>query len=114
MGNMGGIFGVLGVGCAIYIFYALYKLKSTGDITSSVLLPKDIDPKKCKDKAAYIKAVTPKMIALGISTLIYGLTDLCETYVMPVGKFFWVVLVIVFVILIWFATSVSKLNKTYF
>lgn len=114
MTDMGGIFGILGVACGVYILYALFKLKKTGEITGSILLPKDVDPKKCKDKEAYIKAVTPKMAALGIVTLIYGLADLCNTYVRPIGNFFWAVLIAVFAVLIWFATSVSKLNKTYF
>lgn len=114
MQNMGGIFGILGVGCGLYIFYALYKLKSTGDITSSILLPKDVNPKTCKDKDGYIKAVAPKMAILGISTIIYGLMDLCETFVMSTGNFFWIVLVLVFVVLIWFSVTVFKLNKTYF
>lgn len=114
MQNMGGIFGILGVGCGIYIFYALYKLKTNGDITSSILLPKDVNPKSCKDKEGYIKAVTPKMAILGASTILYGLMDLCESFVMSTGYFFWIVLVLVLAVLVWFSVTISRLNKTYF
>ena len=46
---MESIFGLFGLGCGLYCLYGYYLLKFKGEICSSILLPKDVNPKKCKD-----------------------------------------------------------------
>ena len=110
MDNMGGLFGFIGLACGIYVFYALYQMKTTGEINTTILLPKTANPKKCKDKDAYIKAVSPRMIVLGVSAILYGTVDLVGIS----GAVLWAVLILFMAVLIWFGVTTSKLNKTYF
>lgn len=112
--SMGGLFGVIGIVCGIYIFYAWFQMKQTGEINKTILLPKSVNPKKCKNKDAYIKAVSPKLLILGAAAVFYGAVDLCCGYMtVPVGLF-WAAIIVFLAALIWFAVSISKLNKTYF
>ena len=50
---MESIFGLFGLGCGLYCLYGYYLLKFKGEICSSILLPKDVNPKKCKDFRGY-------------------------------------------------------------
>ena len=115
MTDMGSIFGIIGVACGLYIFYAVFRMKTEGIINETILVPKNTDMKKCKDKAAYIREAVPKMIVLGVVVLIYGCVDLYNSYVQPIGNgIFWTVLILLLVAIVWFGLSVSKMNKKYF
>lgn len=112
--SMGGLFGVIGLACGAYIFYAWFKMKKTGEINRTILLPRSENPKKCKNRDAYIKAVSPKMLILGVAAVFYGAVDLCCSYMTVPVALFWTAIGVFLAALIWFAASVSKLNKTYF
>ena len=43
---MESIFGLFGLGCGLYCLYGYYLLKFKGEICSSILLPKDVNPEK--------------------------------------------------------------------
>ena len=53
MNGMEGIFGIIGIGAGLYSLYAWFQLKFKGIINTSILVPKDTNIKKCKDKEAY-------------------------------------------------------------
>lgn len=110
MDSMSGFFGFIGIACGAYVLYALFMMKSSGEINTTILLPKTIDPKKCKDKKAYINAVSPKMIILGVASLVYGIVDTCGVS----GYVFYAVIGIFLVVVCWFAYTVLRLNKKYF
>ena len=52
MNGMEGIFGIIGIGAGLYSLYAWFQLKFKGIINTSILVPKDTNIKKCKDKEA--------------------------------------------------------------
>ncbi len=60
MNGMEGIFGIIGIGAGLYSLYAWFQLKFKGIINTSILVPKDTNIKKCKDKEAYRAAAGPK------------------------------------------------------
>lgn len=110
MDTMGGFFGFLGLACGIYVLYAWYQMKTTGEINATILLPKSENPNRCKDKKAYIQAVLPKLLVLGISAVAYGVIDIIGVE----GTALWVVLAVFMAILLWFGVTTSKLYKKYF
>lgn len=115
MGDIGGIIGLIGLVCGLYVFYALYRMKSDGKIPASVLLPRDTNPEKCKDKKAYIREVTPRMAVLGASAVLYGAVDLYNSYVGEIAQvLFWAVLILVLAVLVWFGITVKKINQKYY
>ena len=114
MDGMEGIFGIIGVGAGLYSLYAWFQLKYKGIINTSILVPKDTNEKKCKDKKAYMTASGPKLFVLAVGLILYGAEDLYNTYVQSTGYLFWIMLVLVLVVLVWFAWTVKKLNAKYF
>lgn len=115
MTDMGSIFGFIGVACGLYIFYAVFKMKTAGEINETILVPKNKDVRKCRDKAAYIGEAVPKMCVLGAVVLLYGCVDLYSSFVQPVGKgLFWAVMLLLLAAIVWFGASVSRMNKKYF
>lgn len=110
MDTMGSLFGFIGLACGLYVLYAWYQMKTSGEINATILLPRSENPNKCKDKKAYIQAVLPKMLVLGIAAIIYGVIDIMGIE----GVALWAVLAVFMVILIWFGVTTSKLYKKYF
>ena len=90
MNGMEGIFGIIGIGAGLYSLYAWFQLKFKGIINTSILVPKDTNIKKCKDKEAYRAAAGPKLLVLAVVLILYGAEDLYNTYVQSTGKLFWV------------------------
>ena len=80
MNGMEGIFGIIGIGAGLYSLYAWFQLKFKGIINTSILVPKDTNIKKCKDKEAYRAAAGPKLLALAVVLILYGAEDLCDTF----------------------------------
>ena len=114
MNGMEGIFGIIGIGAGLYSLYAWFLLKFKGIINTSILVRKDSNIMKCKDKEAYRAAAGPKLLVLAVVLILYGAEDLYNTYVQSTGKLFWVMLVLVLAVLVWFAWTVKKLNAKYF
>lgn len=110
MDNMGGIFGFIGIASGAYVLYAWYQMKTMKEINRTILLPKTVDPKKCKDKEAYMKEASPKMLVLAAAAIVYGVTDTMKVTGVPL----WTALLILFAVLIWFGVSTAKMNKKYF
>ena len=81
MNGMEGIFGIIGIGAGLYSLYAWFQLKFKGIINTSILVPKDTNIKKCKDKEAYRAAAGPKLLVLAVVLILYGAEDLYNTYV---------------------------------
>ena len=86
MNGMEGIFGIIGIGAGLYSLYAWFQLKFKGIINTSILVPKDTNIKKCKDKEAYRAAAGPKLLVLAVVLILYGAEDLYNTYVMGIKE----------------------------
>lgn len=111
---MNGIFGILALGCGIYCLYGYYMLKFKKEINKSILLPKDVDVKKCKDLEGYCKEAQYPILLLGVVTTLYGASDLYNSYVGGADMLFIVMLVLLFVALVAFVVLIRKCNKKYF
>ena len=78
------------------------------------MLPKDEDPKRCKDVEAYIKMTSAQLLLVGILLAVYGVLELINTYVASIAIPVFVAIVLVMAALIWFAVRTKKANTTYF
>ena len=100
---------LLFAGAGLYALYAYYLLKTKGEITTSILMSKDVDIRKCKDIEGYKVFVAPKILIFGAAALLYGILGLVNSYVSPVpGVLYTAAMVLFFVILIWFAFQTKK------
>ena len=111
---MEGIFGVIGIIAGVYCLYAWWRMGRTGEIPQSIFLAKGEDMRACKDREGFTKAVSAKLLILGIVVLLYGLCDLYQTYVKSLGVVFMIVLIVFFAVLVWFAVSTRKIKERYF
>lgn len=109
-----GIFGIIALGCGVYCLYGYYMLKTRHEIKNSILLPKDVNVKKCKDLEGYCREAGKPLLALGIVTSLYGFSDLYNTYVGGADIVFLVMMALMFIMLVIFVIQVRKYNKKYF
>ena len=52
--------------CGIYVVYLYIVMVTTGKLTQNVLMPKDINIKKCKDVRGFIKYMGWKQLLFGV------------------------------------------------
>lgn len=113
MDSMYSMLDVIIVLCGVYILYNFYLLRFKGEIKESLLLPKDIQVKKCKDKAGYIAEMSPKVLLYGIVVVICGILGMTESQMGLLGKLYLVVLAVFVAFTIWFAVQTKKSVKKY-
>ena len=111
---MEGLFGIVGIGCGLYCLYGYYLLKFKGEISSSFLLPKDVNPKKCKDFRGYCQEAQWPLLILGIIATLYGAVDLYNVYVGGVDLLFLIMMGLLFVALVIYVILIRKINRKYF
>ncbi len=114
MTSFDGLFGIIALVCGGYCIYAVILMKKTGEINKTVLLSKDDNPKKCKDTQAYLRCVIPKVMALGIITMLYGVISLVDSYVQKLGVAIPIMIVLLCIVLIWYGVSTANARKKYF
>lgn len=103
------ILDIIFIGAGFYVLYAMFVMNKTGEIKTSVLLSKDTDIRKCKDIEGYKKYVSPKMIAFGIGSILYGAAGLVNTYVYTLPTLIYMaVMIVFFAVLIWYALATRK------
>jgi len=114
MNSMWSLMDVLFVGAGLYMIFSWYVLKTKGEIKTDLVLPKDVNLKKCKDIEAYKAFIAPKMIVMGICCLLYGILGLVNTYAyaLPMPVYVGSMLVF-FVVIVWFAMQTKNGYKRY-
>ncbi|MGN1165193.1 MAG: hypothetical protein ACI4S2_02035 [Lachnospiraceae bacterium] len=114
MNGLNVLFGVISIGCGLYCLYAYYLLKFKGEITESLLLPKGVDVKKCKDYRGYCAEAQKPVLMLAIATLIYGSVDLYCYYIGGANMVVMIMIAVVLVVLVVYSVWTRKINMKYF
>lgn len=109
-----GLLGLIAVACGLYCLYGYYMARFKGEIVATIVLPKDVDVRKCKDYEGYCKDIQLPLLILGVIVLLYGGTDLYNTYVGGAAALFIIMLVLMLAALVFFAMQIRKYNKKYF
>lgn len=103
------ILDVIFVGAGMYVLYAWVLLKTKGEITTSILMNKDVNLNKCKDLEGYKTYIAPRLLIFGIACLLYGAAGLINSYVMELPlALYGAIMAVFFVVLIWFALAARK------
>ncbi|MBE5852481.1 MAG: hypothetical protein E7299_05945 [Lachnospiraceae bacterium] len=66
---------ILIIGCGLYLVYTAYKMKKTGEINNTVIVGKNCDISKAKDKQGFIDYMYKKSIIMGIIIALGGAFD---------------------------------------
>lgn len=101
-------------GFAVYILYQYIVMVKSKEIRANMLLPKELEVKRCKDQAGYIKYIGPKLLAFGLTTLICGVIGLVQDYT---GTSYTAVymgsIVVCLACIIWYTRSMKKAVKEF-
>ena len=63
----------------LYVLMSAIKMKLTGEISSFVASPEELH--KCEDKREFIKTTGNPMICFGLSTLLYGASNVANSFI---------------------------------
>lgn len=109
-----GFFGAIALGAGIYCLYGYYMLKVKKEIVKTILLPKGVNEKSCKDLEEYCRDVGKPLLALGITLLLDGCVDLYDSYISSVGILYVIMTAVLCMMLVVFMLKLRKYNQKYF
>ncbi len=107
-------FGAGSILCGLYCFYAVYSMKTTGKICTTLLLDKETAKKPCKNIGEYLVSVIPSVMILGIALIICGAIILLSVYYEDLFYLYMLTVGIALAVLVWFGMVTSKARKKYF
>ncbi len=114
MEDITGWVGIVVFACGIYCLYAAAMMKVKGEINQNVLLGREYQLKKCKDKDAYIKEMFPHLCLFAIVTTLSGLVDMINSFVTDIFYINIIIMIIFIIELIVFSRMSLKLKKKYY
>ncbi len=98
-----------------YVLYSWYLLITKKEIKQGVLIPKDVEPKRCKDIDGFVKYMSPRTLVLGIMALISGGIGIYQDTVKLIHPIaYWSFFVAFLLVLVWFGYGSKKALKDYF
>ena len=97
----------------IYMIMEAFKMKSTGEISKTVVNEKEIN--HCKDKKGFIEYICPKAIVFGVVLILYGVLDYVNEYVYSFGVVLDIIILVIFIGgFVWFMKQLSKARGKFF
>jgi len=100
--------------CGLYLVYVAVVLKTSGKITESILLPRNVHERQCKDKTSYIAYVYPRALLSGVLITIFSLFGILNDFnILVLGNFSSYYFIPLLALLIWY-TYFSKKAITQF
>lgn len=97
----------------LYLLYTYYLMKFKGEVKESILLPKDLPVRKCKDLPAYISDMSPKVLVYGIVVVLCGITGLLEDMYHIMGWIYLAAFLIFIAASAWFIVQTKGAVKKY-
>ncbi len=95
--------------CGIYVVYLYIVMVTTGKLTQNVLMPKDINIKKCKDVRGFIKYMGWKQLLFGVIAIICGGLGIVQDYMNAIHPVLYLGSIAVFVIYaVWYSMNIKK------
>lgn len=111
--NSMSIFDLLIAASGLYLIYTAWMMKTRGRITKGVIVSKDVDVEKIRDKDGFIHYMFAKALWMGVLAAAVGTVNLINTYLKgPV----WISMAVVigyFVVLMAFAVVSVKARKKF-
>lgn len=113
--SMFGFMDIIVIFGGLYVLYSYYLLMVKGDMRPGLIIPKDMDPKKCSDPAGFKKAIGTPTLLFGIFTLLTGCVGAYQDYIgaLP-GPIYWILFGLFFVVVIAYGYINKKATDKYF
>ena len=98
-----------------YVFYAWFLLVKKKEIRQGVMIPKDVDPKRCKDIDGYVQYMSPRTLLLGVMAVVSGGVGLYQDNVKLLNPIiYWTLFAAFLAIIFWFGISSKKAVEKFF
>ena len=112
MGDV-NIFDLLITLSGVYLIYTAVIMKKSGKITGGVIVSKDVEVDKIKDKDGFIKYMYGKVLLLGILTCIVGAVGIVNNKLHGPVIISFIGVICYLVMLVLFAAATVKAKKRY-
>lgn len=113
MGSSFLFFDILIIGCGFYLMYVAYNMKKTGEINNTVIVGKNCDVSKAKDKQGFIDYMYMKSIIMGAIIAIGGAFDFVNEKYLNVPYLGLVGSVVFFILIVIYCKISSDAQKKY-
>ncbi|WP_283680812.1 hypothetical protein [Parablautia sp. Marseille-Q6255] len=109
-----GLMDVMILLCGVYILYLSFVMIKTGKLKENALMPKDLEMKKCKDVAGFIRYMRAKQIILGGLAVISGAVGLAQDYGKLNSPVLYLGTIVVFIAcVVWYCVAVKKASRVF-
>ena len=99
----------------LYLLYGWFRLVFQNVITPGLLIPKDMDPKSCKDLEGFKKYMGIRTLLIGVCAVGVGVLGLLSTYVfLTAMAVYWVCYFIFFGVIIYYMVASKNAQKKFF
>ncbi len=110
--SMFSLVDMLVVGCGLYVIYLCMEMKTKGKIRETMLLPRGLKVKNCKDVAEYIRRTWLKQLILGLLALGCGVAGLLQDLAGIVNSVVYLLCLLVFILYaVWYTTYMKKVIR---
>ncbi len=75
------IFDLLISGSGVYLIYIAILMKWKGEIRKGVIVSKDVNPERIRDKEGFINYMFPKTLVIGALTAAVGCLNMSSPYI---------------------------------
>lgn len=101
-------------GAGVYVIYLYIDMVKSRRLKQNMLLPKDLNLKKCSDVEGYINFMGTKQLIFGLVALLCGVIGLIEDYTHTLGMAVYLAAIGVFLItVVWYTVSMKKALKLF-
>ncbi len=112
--NLGTIFDIILFLACIYCGYSWYWMRKHGQMHHNPILITAKNPiENCKDPKGYIRYMSPRLFIFSLIGTIFGAINLYGTYTGIPQEAWFVIIIILFVNIIWFAFVLHQSVKRF-
>lgn len=95
--------------CGIYVVYLYIVMVTTGKLSQNVLMPKEVNIKKCKDVPGFIRYIGWKQLLFGVIAILCGTLGIVQDYMNAVHPVLYLGSIVVFVgYAVWYSVNIKK------
>lgn len=99
----------------LYMLYGAFLLIKKNEIKKGLILSNGQDPSKCKDIEGYKKYIGPRLVTFALCAVITGAAGILR-YKIPdfPEALYWIIYILFFASIVWFAISTKSAEKKFF
>ncbi len=101
-------------GFGVYVIAQYIYMKTTHELRSNALFPRDLDVNRCKDKDGYIKYIGTRQLLYGIVAMICGIADIAKDTIDFYNAATSLIIMVIFLaVTIWYAFAIRKATRNF-